>query len=76
MDNIVDYGNLEIGNGKTSYGELAVWFRKMTNKYPHHSIDKLLCEDEVFSKLEKIGNGENVNLLPSLKQVKSMDYAR
>jgi hypothetical protein len=63
QDNVVDYGFLEIGKNKTSLGELAVWFRNMTQKYSDKSIDGVLCEDEIFSKLEKIGNGEKVTLL-------------
>ncbi len=74
MDNIVNYGDLDIGRNKTSLGELAVWFRKMTEKYANRSIDGVLCENEVFDKLEKIGKGEKVNLLPQVRAVtKSME---
>ncbi len=63
MNNVVNYGDLEIGKTKVPVGELAVWFRKMCEKYPRQSIDKVLCEDEVFDTLVKIGNQEKVNLL-------------
>ena len=73
QNNVVDYGYLKIGKGKTSLGELAVWFRGMTSKYSDKSIDGVLCQDEVFSKLEKIGNGENVSLLaPSMNATRNM----
>lgn len=65
MNNVVKYGDLNIGKSKYPIGELAVWFRKMTEKHPEMSIDKLLCQDEVFNTIEKMGKGEKVVLVNS-----------
>ncbi len=65
MNNVVDYGNLTLGKNKVPYGELAVWFRGMTVKYKGLSVEEVLAQDEVFSKIEAMGNGQKVNLLQS-----------
>lgn len=65
MNNVVNYGYFEVGKNKVPYGELAVWFRNMTDKYKDLSVEKVLSQDEVFSKIEAMGNGQKVNLLQS-----------
>lgn len=59
-DDVVDYGNIDLGTHKVSIGKTAVWFGKMMKKYPHLSVDKLIAEPEVFNHLNNLGIGTNV----------------
>ncbi len=60
-DEIVEYGMLETPNGKVEIGEVAVWFKKMMQKYPHKSVDKVVSEDEVLHQLQLWGDGRAMN---------------
>lgn len=60
-DKVLDYGDIDLGYRKVSLGETAVWFGKMAEKYPHNSVDRLLQEDEVISRLDRWGSRENAN---------------
>ncbi len=55
-DKIMDYGHINFGTHHVSLGQTAVWFGKMLEKYPHSSVDKVLCEDEVVNHLNALGN--------------------
>ena len=60
-DKVLDYGDIDLGYRKVSLGETAVWFGKMAEKYPHNSVDRLLQEEEVISRLDRWGSRENAN---------------
>lgn len=62
-DEVVDYGDIDLGTHKVSIGETAVWFGKMIEKYPHLSIDKLMVEPEVFNHINSLGNDTNMHII-------------
>lgn len=55
-EQVVDYGDIDLGTHKVKLGEVAVWFGKMTEKYPHLSIDKLMAEPEVVQQISNWGS--------------------
>lgn len=57
QDEILNYGKVEIGSYTVRTGEVAVWFGKMMNKYPHKSVDRLMQEKEVITQLNQWGMG-------------------
>lgn len=60
-DEVMNYGEIDLGTHKVNLGETAVWFSKMMNKYGAHlSIDKMMSEPEVFNHINALGNGTNV----------------
>ena len=54
-DTVLDYGTVDTGSRRVKMGEVAVWFGKMMEKYPYRSIDRVVAEDEVLSRLNQWG---------------------
>ena len=54
-DTVLDYGTVDTGSCRVKMGEVAVWFGKMMEKYPYRSIDRVVAEDEVLSRLNQWG---------------------
>ena len=54
-DKELNYGKLKVGQKELEIGKVAVFFRKMIQKYPYRSVDKILLEKEVFNQLSEWG---------------------
>ncbi|MCM1323850.1 MAG: hypothetical protein NC218_06780 [Acetobacter sp.] len=67
QDAVVDYGDIDFGTHRVSVGKTAVWFRKMIEKYPSLSVDKVLTEPEVLEYMEHLGNNAIVQHMQQVR---------